>query len=443
MTPCADATGDTIPDFRQMPRLQQPPFYEFLDVSVLDRMFHYFRILTGLHVGLMDVEGNCVYASDKRVAQRCRLCKLVQSTPEGSERCREEFARAGHEAFRWGEPYFFECWLGLMEWAVPLVVEGELVGSIICGQTIVGGEDEAFEKNLLEQAREIGVPERRAVEGAREILVIQPETMKAAAEMLRLIAQQICGVGEQQLEARRRQQEHQRRIAESLHARKMQGMPTVYPLDMEKQLIAHVRLGEVEKAKALVNHLLGAIFFRNQGRPQILKARVLELLAQLSRAAVEGGAELEETLGANLKHLRRIHEADNQEEVCECLRDALDQFTDGVYASRNTEQMRILSDAMAYVRERYADSVSLQEAARAVHRNPSTLRKLFREQLGVTFTEYVNKTRVEAAEELLRNPDLSLAQIAVMVGFYDQSHFGKVFRNLTGYTPASYRRKIL
>ena len=426
-----------------MARSNQLPFSEYLDVKLLDRLFHYFNVLTGLQAGLMDAEGACVYASDKRLAQRCQLCKLVQSSPEGAERCREEFARAGQEAFRWGEPYFFECWLGLMEWAVALAIEGEFVGSIVCGQTLVGGESETFRRNLEEQCREAGVSSLKAVEAAAEIRIISPETMKAAAEMLALIAQQICGSGETLLERRRRQHEQQRRIAETIHARKMEGVSTVYPLDLEKQLIAHVRLGEVEEAKGLLNHLLGAIFFTDMGSAPVLKARLIELLAQLSRAAVEAGAELDKTLGANLEHLNRINACKTEEEMCACLRDALDTFTEGVYASRNTEQIRLLSKAMQYVRDRYAENLSLRDVARAAHRNGATLRKLFRDQLGMTLTEYVNKVRVEASEELLKNPNLSLAQIAVQVGFYDQSHFGKVFRNLTGYTPGAYRRKIL
>ena len=71
------------------------------------------------------------------------------------------------------------------------------------------------------------------------------------------------------------------------------------------------------------------------------------------------------------------------------------------------------------------------------------MRKLFREQLGMTFSDYINRLRVERAQELLKDPRRSLAEIAVQVGFYDQSHFGKVFRQVSGYTPALFRKKVL
>ncbi|MCX7043958.1 MAG: PocR ligand-binding domain-containing protein [Candidatus Sumerlaeota bacterium] len=426
-----------------MNTLRHSPLSDLLDVKALDELFHHFHLLTGLHVGLMDVEGHCVYASDKRIAQRCRLCKLVQSTSEGAERCREEFARGGQEAFRWGEPYYFECWMGLMEWSVALVINDEYAGSIVCGQVLVEGQNQTFRKHLKELCEEVGTSWIRAEKASDEIQVISPEKMRASGEMLALIAQQICGSGEALLEARRRQQEQQRRIAETIHERKIQGLGAVYPLDLEKQLIAHVRLGEVEQAKALLNHLLGAIFFRDMGSGEVLKARLIELLAQLSRAAVEAGADLTATLGANLDYLNRINACRTQDEMCETLRHALDRFTEGVYASRNTEQMRILAEAIQFARDHYSESISLNDVAHAMHRNSSTLRKLFREQMGTTFTEYLNKVRVEASVESLKNPALSLAQIAVDMGFYDQSHFGKVFRVLTGYTPANYRRKVL
>ena len=420
------------------------PFSDLLDMRLLEEIFRHFHLLTDLQVGLVDVEGRPVdVASPEAPGRRCELCRMVQSTPEGAARCRAAFARAGQEAFRWGEPYYYECWLGLMEWAAALTVEGEHIGSVICGQTLAPGESESFHRHLADQCRDLGLSPDEARQAADRLRIIDTKIMRAAGEMLALVAQQICGAGEARMEDRRRRQEHQRRIAESIHDRKLQGMSAVYPLDMEKELIAHVRLGEVEQAKALLNHLLGAIFFRNLGSTSVLKARLIELLAQLSRAAVEAGADLDATLGANLENLNRIHGCATVDAMCECLREALDRFTEGVYASRNTEQMRILAEAMQYMRDHFAESISLNDVGRAVHRNASTLRKLFREQLGVTFTECLNKFRVEASEELLKQPDLSLAQIAVAVGFYDQSHFGKVFRNLTGHTPAAYRRKIL
>ena len=91
---------------------------------------------------------------------------------------------------------------------------------------------------------------------------------------------------------------------------KAEGAPPTYPIELEKKLLGHVRLGEVQRAKEIINNLLGAIFFSDMGRIEVLKARLIELLAVLSRAAVEAGGELTETLGANLHYLQKIIESE-------------------------------------------------------------------------------------------------------------------------------------
>jgi two-component system response regulator YesN len=352
------------------------------------------------------------------------------------------FADGGREGLRWGMPYFYQCWLGLMEWTVPLVIDGAIKGVLVCGQVLIKDLDDLFYEDVINECRRLGIGLEQANGAIEHVRVITPQQSRAAAELLQVIANQVSSEGAEQQKVQRHRTEAQQRIAESIHGQKLKAGPC-YPIELETQLIGHVRLGEVKRAKEILNHLLGEIYTRDMGNIPVLKARLIELLAILSRAAVEAGGELEETLGANLSYLQEIHEANTAEDMSMVVVQALDRFTQGVYRTRNTEQLRILGDALAYIRRNAAGELSLDDVARACHKNPSTLRKLFREQLGQTFSDYLNRVRVEQAIEKLKDPNRSLAEIAVEVGFYDQSHFGKVFRQVTGYTPALYRKKAL
>ena len=60
--------------------------------------------------------------------------------------------------------------------------------------------------------------------------------------------------------------------------------------------------------------------------------------------------------------------------------------------------------------------------------------------MGMAFTDYLNRVRIEAAK-LLMQEDLSLAEISLRVGFNDQSYFSKVFRKFEGLSPLKWRRK--
>jgi AraC family transcriptional regulator len=82
---------------------------------------------------------------------------------------------------------------------------------------------------------------------------------------------------------------------------------------------------------------------------------------------------------------------------------------------------------------------SLNAVAREFGVHPMHLAATFRRHYGCSVGEHVRRQRVDAAREMLENPDLSLTQIASDVGFADQSHLTRTFKRLTGVTPGQYR----
>lgn len=90
--------------------------------------------------------------------------------------------------------------------------------------------------------------------------------------------------------------------------------------------------------------------------------------------------------------------------------------------------------------DRWADMVSVGEIADEAGVHPSHLARAFRQHYHATIGEYVRRLRVEKSKSLLLRSGLSLAEIALDAGFVDQSHFTRVFRQVTGQTPSEYRR---
>ena len=64
---------------------------------------------------------------------------------------------------------------------------------------------------------------------------------------------------------------------------------------------------------------------------------------------------------------------------------------------------------------------------------------LFKKSTGSSFKEYLNMVRIEESKRLLSNTDFSIIDIAIAVGFEDQSYFSKVFKKFTGLTPKQFR----
>ncbi|HWZ61774.1 MAG TPA: AraC family transcriptional regulator [Steroidobacteraceae bacterium] len=91
------------------------------------------------------------------------------------------------------------------------------------------------------------------------------------------------------------------------------------------------------------------------------------------------------------------------------------------------------------LREEFATRLALQAIARSAGRHPVQVSRQFHRHFGCTLSEYVRRARVARAQQLLRDTDCGVSDIALDCGFADQSHFTTAFRRVTGLPPQRYR----
>lgn len=103
--------------------------------------------------------------------------------------------------------------------------------------------------------------------------------------------------------------------------------------------------------------------------------------------------------------------------------------------------LRSLQRAREYIHAHFGDNLTLAQVAGAAGVHPVYLGQIFRQEFGETLGDYLNRIRVRAAAELLINSDRPLSAVALDLGFYDQSHFTRVFRQFTGGTPGMFRKE--
>ena len=104
------------------------------------------------------------------------------------------------------------------------------------------------------------------------------------------------------------------------------------------------------------------------------------------------------------------------------------------------EAQRLVRQAMAYLHEHYADSISRADLARHVALSADYLTFCFRKELGVTPIAYLNRYRVNQAKQLLTDTCKSITEIALEVGFSDSGYFSRIFRREVGMSPEAYRQ---
>lgn len=158
------------------------------------------------------------------------------------------------------------------------------------------------------------------------------------------------------------------------------------------------------------------------------------------RYAITGGMPGEKAYNASDLYIQRMDKCQSIEEVKALQVDMMAFYTNYM---ANLDKSRAFSKPVVlcldYIYEHLNQPLRVEDLAREVGLSPSYLSTIFKKEMGVSLSEYIMGRRIKAACNMLQFSGYSYAEIADELAFSSQSHFTKVFREQTGYTPKAYR----
>lgn len=97
--------------------------------------------------------------------------------------------------------------------------------------------------------------------------------------------------------------------------------------------------------------------------------------------------------------------------------------------------------AVEFIHQNYKNQIGLTDTAEAVGVNTAYLSYLFKQEMGIGFSNYLQECRMECAKELLKMTNHRIKDVVAEAGFYDYHHFAKTFKKLNGMSPLDYRNQ--
>lgn len=209
----------------------------------------------------------------------------------------------------------------------------------------------------------------------------------------------------------------------------------VYPLDIEEQMKAAVCSGDEEKTIKSLKRFQR--YFQDQKvySPQNIKECYVRFFWSMIHFLKEAGSMSSEDVDQR-ELLDRITRAKTRQGLEEAVAKLLSERKSSDEEISNLNVRR----AVAMIHEFYRTGITLDEIAARLGITPEYLGTQFHQEMGINFSAYIRKFRIEKAKKLLLGTDMKLYEVAEQAGYTDAKYFSRVFKAETGMLPAEYRK---
>lgn len=374
---------------------------------------------TGMVSIILDDEGNIIEKQEKNWICQEFYC-------QNKDKCIADHRFVLKEAYRLGGPYVHLCHKDFVIWGVSVTEEKELVGGVLSGFVL-------FEQHKGQMERYI---EDFPLIKSKEKMISSQRVNDASNELFDLFRQE--NLFDVDLFKTLENKAHiQREIAEKIIEKKSREEFSRYAIYRKQdELINALRFLEVDKIRSGLNEVLSEIFLEGINNIKLLKFRMLELFVLISRTMLEVGGNIDEFYHLTSQYTKNTEDLDDIYSFSLWLTDILNEFVSTIIKTR--KKLGHINRAIEYIKNNLEKKLTLAEVSSIVAMSESRFSAAFKQETGMLFSEYVNLIKVEKAKELLNRKNLTFVEIALKLGFFDQSYFTKIFKKYTGITPSKF-----
>lgn len=212
-------------------------------------------------------------------------------------------------------------------------------------------------------------------------------------------------------------------------------------LAIEQTLMNMIRKGDTDALKAWIASApavhAGAMA---QEHLRQYKNTFIVTTTLAARSAIRGGMNVEEALSTSDLLIRSCEALQDVQNIQRLQINMLLTYTEQVARLREGIQPTPLAIAVsAWVQRHLSEPIDTEKLAQELHYSRPYLSRKFKEETGMTLTDFILTKKSEEAARLLAYTDKSLIAVSNYLGFSSQSHFSRVFKKYIGKTPSGYK----
>jgi YesN/AraC family two-component response regulator len=211
--------------------------------------------------------------------------------------------------------------------------------------------------------------------------------------------------------------------------------------DLEQQLISWVAKGQYEEAKYFldeINSLERAKLAKDSVRS--LKNSLICSCTLFTRSIIKGGVDPETAFDLSDVYIQQIEHTNTIETLSKLEYDMLLQFIKKVRSNNNRTYQLVVNKAINFINDQIMQPLSLEIVSKQVKVHPNYLSKLFKDEVGMTITDFINRKRIEESKYFLLHSELAISEIAHLFTYCNQSYYSSLFKKYTGISPKQFMK---
>lgn len=216
----------------------------------------------------------------------------------------------------------------------------------------------------------------------------------------------------------------------------------IYLFNQESVLRNAIISGNTDLAVSIINNIF-EWFNEKNVKPFCLKLLCVKIMGLIGETLHSAGVINTVAEDFSQNKPQRIDDFETMHELRNWMHETLFSGIEAVQQISSGKKRKIIEDILKYIDSHYSENISLDILAHKFLLNPVYLSRLFKAQVGKTFTHYLTDLRIRYAKEFLADTSLLVYMISDKVGYCNEKYFYKIFKEVEGITPTEYRDKII
>ncbi|MGN0132360.1 MAG: helix-turn-helix domain-containing protein [Lachnospiraceae bacterium] len=212
-----------------------------------------------------------------------------------------------------------------------------------------------------------------------------------------------------------------------------------YPVEIEHAIFEQTEKGNIEQQHSAVNRYFDWMVENYGDCESDVKLKVLEFVLRAEKIGYEGSSKTYRFRSRQDYLPTIMGMGKDMDRLRAWFVDKMDAAVRDVANNKETQSNGVVAKAKAYINANFSREISLDDVSKEVDISPYYFSKIFKEETGENFIEYVTAVRIEKAKELLEQSTLSMKEICAQVGYADPNYFSRTFKKNVGVTPTEYK----